>query len=351
MRPFLQQPGEGRTTPADGVAGQTFPRRVRFFPMAQTRAVTALLASALILSSAAQAAASRERLLVSTQWLAAHLGDPGLVLLHVGDPAEYAAAHIPGARFVALKDVSAGPSGQGDLAALRLEMLPAEELRLRLAALGISDDSRIVVYFGKDWVSPATRLLFTLDYAGLGGNASLLDGGQPAWVRDGHPVTAEGTAPLKGRLSTLKLRDSIVDARFVRDHRSSAGFALVDARDADYYNGVETGGAPEHPHRRGHIAGAHSVPFDTTTTDDLHMRSEKELAALFAAAGVAPGDTIVTYCHIGQQATAVLFAARTLGREVRLYDGSFEEWSRLPTAEAPVEMPAVAPPAAAKPAP
>ena len=319
--------------------------------MAHTRAFAALLVFALTLSSVAQAAADRERLVVSTDWLAAHLGDPGLVLLHVGDPAEYTAAHLPGARFVALKDVSGGAVGPGDLAALRLEMLPAEELRLRLAALGISDDSRIVVYFGKDWVSPATRLLFTLDYAGLGANASLLDGGQPAWVRDGHAVTAEVVAPPRGRLSPLKLRDSIVDARFVREHRGDDGIAVIDARDADYYNGVETGGAPEHPHRRGHIAGAHSVPFDTTTTDDLHLRSEKELAALFAAAGVAPGDTIVTYCHIGQQATAVLFAARTLGREVRLYDGSFEEWSRLPAAEAPVEMPAVAPPAAAKPAP
>lgn len=310
-----------------------------------------LLALALTLSPAAGAVSDRDRLLVTTKWLAAHLQDPGLVLLHVGDPAEYAVAHLPGARLVALRDVSGGPSGPGEFAALRLEMLPAEELRQRLESLGISDDSRIVVYFGKDWVSPSTRLLFTLDYAGLGANASLLDGGQPAWVSDGHAVTAEVVAPPKGKLAPLKLRDSIVDAKFVREHRGSPGFALVDSRDADYYSGRETGGGPERPHRTGHIAGAHSVPFDTTTTDDLHLRSDKELRELFAAAGVGPRDTIVTYCHIGQQATAVLFAARTLGREVRLYDGSFEEWSRLPPEEAPVEAPAVAPPTAEKPAP
>ncbi len=323
--------------------------------MANIRAAAALFALALPFAAGASAAADRERLLVATDWLAAHLHDPALVLLHVGDPAEYAAAHLPGARFVALKDVSAGPSGPGDFAALRLEMLPAEELRQRLETLGIADDSRIVVYFGKDWVSPATRLLFTLDYAGLGKNASLLDGGQPAWVRAGQPVTAAVVAPPKGRLSPLKIHDAIVDAKFVRAHRGSPGFAVIDARDADYYNGVEIGGVPEHPHRTGHIAGARSVPFDSITTDDLHLRSEKELQERFAAAGVAPGDTIVTYCHIGQQATAVLLAARTLGREVRLYDGSFEEWSRLPVAgypvEVPVAVPAVAPPAAEKPAP
>ncbi len=153
-----------------------------------------------------------------------------------------------------------------------------EELRQRLEALGIADDSRIVVYFGKDWVSPATRLLFTLDYAGLGANAALLDGGQPAWVRDGRAVTAEAVAPPAGRLAPLRLRD--VDRRREvrpRAPRLPRASPLVDARDSDYYSGVETGGSPEHPHRTGHIAGARSVPFDSTTTDDLHLRPEKEL--------------------------------------------------------------------------
>ena len=61
-----------------------------------------------------------------------------------------------------------------------------EDFAARLQALGISDDSRVVVYYGKDWVSPSTRVIFTLDYAGLGDRASLLDGGMPAWVRDGR---------------------------------------------------------------------------------------------------------------------------------------------------------------------
>jgi len=311
---------------------------------------TLLLALLALLPGSSEAASDRDRLVVSTDWLAEHLHDPGLVLLHVGDPEGFAAGHIPGARFAKLQEISAGPAGPGTFDELRLEMLPAETLRERLEGLGISSDSRIVVYFGKDWVSPSTRVLFTLDYAGLGERVSWLDGGQPAWERAGKPLSREEGAATRGKLSPLSLHDRIVDAAFVAKHLASPGFAILDARDPDFYNGVEVGGSKERPHRAGHIAGARSVPFDRTTTDDLRLRSAEELEALFASAGVRPEETLIVYCHIGQQATAVLFAARTLGRDVRLYDGSFEEWSRLPAAEAPVELPPPAELAAPKPA-
>ena len=83
------------------------------------------------------------------------------------------------------------------------------------------------------------------------------------------------------------------------------------------------------------------MPFTEITYDNLTLKSPNELAAIFTKAGVAPGDTIVGYCHVGQQATAMLFAARSLGHPVLLYDGSFQEWSRLtPAAAYPVETPA-----------
>jgi thiosulfate/3-mercaptopyruvate sulfurtransferase len=118
----------------------------------------------------------RDQLLVTPAWLAAHLNDPDLVLLHVGEADEYATAHIPGARLVDMEDVSTGHSEDGAM----LQTLPPEVLRERLQALGISDGSRIIVYYGDDWVSPATRIIFALDHAGLGARASLLDGGMQA---------------------------------------------------------------------------------------------------------------------------------------------------------------------------
>jgi thiosulfate/3-mercaptopyruvate sulfurtransferase len=278
------------------------------------------------------ATSPRASLVVTTAWLAQHLQDPSLVLLHVGDKEDYDARHIPGARFASLRAIGTNADG------LALQMPSPDSLRARLAALGISDDSRIVVYYGNDWVSPATRVIFTLQYAGLGARASLLDGGMNAWVRDGNAVTAELPPARAGSLSPLRVQPIVVDAEFVRDKIGKRGFAIVDGRSASFYDGVQNGGPRDRPERAGHIASARSIPFTEVADDKLFIRPAAELAALFARAGVQPGDTIIGYCHIGQQATAMLFAARTLGHPVLLYDGSYEDWSRR--AELPVENPA-----------
>jgi len=279
---------------------------------------------AALLFPALACAAPRDDLLVSAEWLAAHLDDPALVILHIG--AGYRKQHIRGARPVSLEDITV--SDHSDMRRMRMLDLPSpEDLRRRLEALGIGDASRVVVYFGDDEVSPATRVLFTLDAAGFGARSALLDGGLPAWIRDGHPVTREVPAAPRAALAALAMQARVVDAEFVRRHAQAPGFALIDGRAAALYDGVDTGGSPMQRHKTGHIAGARSLPFSAVTDLAHRLRPEAALRALFDAAGVKPGDTIVAYCHIGQQATAVLFAARTLGHPVQLYDGSFEDWS------------------------
>ena len=280
-------------------------------------------------SSSASAQSPRDRLLVTPAWLAAHLNDANLVLLHVGDAAEYARAHIPGARLVRQQDLST-PHQEGSL---MLEMLPAEQLRERLQALGISSDSRIVVYYGNDWVSPSTRIIFTLAYAGFGDRTSLLDGGMKAWQEAGQRVTADVPPARRGRIAELHPLDLIVDAGWVRAHANAQRVTIVDGRAAAFYDGVQAT-----DRRKGHVPGARSIPFTEITDEQLKVKSAAELATLFRNAGVKPGDTVVGYCHIGQQATAVLFAARTLGYDVKLYDGSFQDWDArtdLPVETAP----------------
>jgi thiosulfate/3-mercaptopyruvate sulfurtransferase len=274
------------------------------------------------------AANPREALLVSTEWLAKHLDDPNLVLLHVGDEQEYRAEHIPGARFMSLRDIST-PHAPGTLS---LEMLAPDELRRRLERFGISDDSRIVVYYGKDWVSPSTRVMLTLDWVGLGERTWLLDGGMPLWKQEGRLVTAAAPAAAKpGRLTARPTRgDLIVDHAFVQRSIRAPGIVIVDARAPMFYDGP-----PHGEHRAGHIPSAVSLPFNTVFGDDLRLLSAGSLATLFRKAGVKRGDTLVVYCHIGQQATAVVFAARSLGYAARLYDGSFDDWSARK--ELPVE--------------
>ncbi len=292
----------------------------------RNRLVLLATIAALLITPALFAKSPRQSMVVNTSWLAAHLEDPNLVLLHVGDSDEYKARHIPGARFVSLSDIAVSDRSATGLI---LEIPPtAEDLRGRLAGLGISDDSRIVVYYGKDWVSPTTRVIFTLDYAGLGEHAVLLDGGMGAWVRAGHAVTDVVPAKRVGKLAPLKIRKTIVDAAFVRANMNKPGIALVDGRAAVFYDGVDTGGMMDQPHKTGHITGAGNFPFTEVTDDNLMLRSPEELRALLTKAGVKPGDTILGYCHIGQQMTAVIFAARTLGHKAVLYDGSMQDWSR-----------------------
>lgn len=290
-------------------------------------AACAVVISALVpVKTRAQASDVRSKILVSSDWLSKHLNDRNLVLLHVGEEAEYNKEHLPGARFVKLDDIA--DSDHETPGALMLQVPPADKLREKLANLGISDDSRVIVYYGNDWVTPSTRVIFTLDYAGLGNQSSLLDGGMQAWKKEGKPVTAEIAAPKQGTLAALKVKPIVVDAEFVKSNVGKPGISVVDGRSAAFYDGVQTGGGMHGTRQRtGHIAGAKSVPFTEITDDQLHLKSAAELQAIFTKAGVKPGDTVVGYCHIGQQATGMLFAARSLGHKVLLYDGSFEDWS------------------------
>jgi len=282
------------------------------------------------LGSAVPAAADNKvqsSLIVATEWVAKHLNDDGLVLLQVGDKDEYLAAHIPGAQFVTLADIST-PRGQG----LVLELPSVDQLKAIFEKLGVTDKSRIVVYFGKDWVTPTARVFMTLDYLGLGDRTSILDGGLPAWRAEKRPVTAELREPKHGNFTPRPNPKLVVDAAWVSANLNHAGVAIVDARAPKFYTGAEAGQMP----RAGHIPSAKSIPFSSVVEDTTNkFKSVEALRGLFDAAGVKQRDTVATYCHIGQQASLLYFVARYLGYEAHLYDGSFEDWSHRP--ELPVE--------------
>lgn len=270
-------------------------------------ALTAL--APLVTPAAAQTAVP---LLVEVDWVAQHAGDRNLVLLHLDSPADYAAQHIAGARQISDRDFT-----QGDY-----DMPPADTLRTKLAALGVSDDSHVVVYFGRTAApQSATRLVFTLDYLGLGARTSLMNGGLPAWLRANKPVTTDVPQPVAGKLTAKATRPIIVDAEFVKTVGQKTGHRLVDGRAPVFYKGIEATHGVE-----GHIPGAISIPF-TEILDAQRLIDPARVEKLFRDAGVKPGETVVGYCHVGQQATLMLFGARLLGHPVMLYDGSFMDWS------------------------
>jgi len=285
-----------------------------------------LLAASLTLGSPPTLAASRDSLLMDANTLAHRLAsDRQLVVLHVGNPDTYAAGHIPGARLVTPGMVQR-PRGD-DPAALLLELPQPEALRDQLQAVGIERRSRIVVVFGKDELPAATRVVYTLDAAGFGERVSLLDGGQPAWVRAGHPLSTETPAVVPTRLPLPKLRPHAVDIGFLQASSRARPFVLIDARAPEFYSGVQRSRYPTGEAPAGHLPGARSLPFSSITKPDLALKSRDDLTRLFADAGVKKGDKVVVYCHIGQQASAVLFAARLAGIDASLYDGSFQEWT------------------------
>jgi thiosulfate/3-mercaptopyruvate sulfurtransferase len=281
-----------------------------------------LLCATLVLPIGVHAPQGGTSLLITPTELSRAIKDPALVVIYVGPRDDYDAGHIAGARFVQMQDLALPDApGTPDLT------IPDEaDLRSRLEKLGISDGSRIVVVAGKDWVSPSTRIVWTLQAAGLGSRTQWLDGGTNAWKRAGLPLTKDAPpAPVTGRLTIKADRSVVVDRDWVQSRLGTPGFKLIDARAPVFYDGPGMDHNGQH-HDAGHIPGAKNFPFNTTTNDSLQYLPRETLAKKFAEAGVAPGDTVVAYCHIGMQATALLFAARLTGHPVKLYDGSFTEW-------------------------
>ncbi|MBL8978107.1 MAG: hypothetical protein JNM53_06840, partial [Gemmatimonadetes bacterium] len=279
-------------------------------------------------------AGPRDRMLITPAALHARLGERNLVLLHIGDKAGYDAEHLPGARLLEYRAFSARGADS-----LSLELPPVARLDSTFAALGISSDSRIVLYFGSDWLSPTTRAWLTLEYLGLGERTAILDGGLPAWKAAGYKVTADVTPPATaGRLRATPRPAIIATRDQARAATSTPGTRIIDARDPQFYLGFDAGSGS----RAGHLPGARSLPYTTVADSTGRFLSDAALTELFRAAGVGRGDRVVVYCHIGQQATAVFFAARLLGYDVRLYDGSFQDWSKHTELPVVVEVPPTA---------
>jgi thiosulfate/3-mercaptopyruvate sulfurtransferase len=257
-------------------------------------------------------------MLVSTSWLAEHMGDRSLVIINIGPRASYDAGHIAGARFLEMSSIAV--SGQP----LTLELPPVEKLKSSFEELGVSDNSRVVICFLANYVTPATRVFFTLDYLGLGKQVSLLDGGFEAWRAEGRTITTEAPVVKRGTITPRPRPELVVDAAWVSANINKPKVAIVDARAPEFYTGASAGRMP----RAGHIPSAVNVPFSSLADDANKLKDSATLKKIFADAGIKSGTEVVSYCHIGQQASLIYFVAKYLGYDARLYDGSFEDWSK-----------------------
>jgi len=265
---------------------------------------------------------------VSTDWLAANRGDRDLVLIHVVQDSAYTGEQIPGSRTLWYRRFVKANGTVGT------ELPPVDSLRALLERVGVSTRSRVVVYAAD--VPMATRLLFTLDYLGHD-RMAFLDGGLRKWKRENRAVTTDVVVPTAARF-TPKVRESLVtNADWLTDRLDKPGISLIDTRTvAEFTGNAVRGGLPS----TGHLAGARLLEWEWMFSDDDHsvLRPRAELERLFAER-VRPGDQVVTYCWVGYRGSATYFIARHLGYDVKLYDGSFQDWMqrKLPvrTGEAP----------------
>jgi thiosulfate/3-mercaptopyruvate sulfurtransferase len=272
-----------------------------------------------ILVALAVLAQSSSGLLVSPRELAAMLTDPAVVVVAVGNqPGEFEAGHVPGARFVRYADIAP------DIDGMPSELPPPEQLRRVLAAAGIGDHSKVIIYG-----SPiaATRLFFTLDFFGHP-YARVLNGGLNAWKDGGGAIE---TGPARATASTASLTpkvnaDRVVSADWLKQRLSSPAITLLDARPDAEFTGADDG--MNGMHVKGHLPDAQQLVWNSLLDSSGKFLPDAELRKKYEAIGAAKGTPLVSYCMVGMRASVTYFVARHLGYDARLYDGSIVDWTR-----------------------
>ncbi len=264
--------------------------------------------------------------LVSTSWLADHLKDPDLRVLDAtwfmpnearDAKAEYDAAHIPGARFFDIDDISDARSELPHM------MPPMEKFMSRLRAMGVGDGHQVVVYDGLGIFSAARvwwmfRLMGKMDIA-------VLDGGFPKWQAEGHPV--EDLPPvIRDRHMTVSRQNQMVkDVTQVASASKLGDYVIVDARAPERFRGdVEE---PREGLRSGHIPNSRNVFFRNLLNVDGTMKAPNALKEVFETAGVDLAKPAILSCGSGVTAAILALAMERLGKtDHAVYDGSWSEW-------------------------
>jgi thiosulfate/3-mercaptopyruvate sulfurtransferase len=264
--------------------------------------------------------------LVSTDWLEAHLSNPDLRVLDASwylpdvprDPrAEYDAAHIPGARFVDVADVSDARSELPHMAP------PVEKFMSRMRAIGVGDGHQVVVYDGAGLFSAARiwwlfRLMGKTDIA-------VLDGGFPKWQAEGRP-TEDLPPVVRDRHMTVQRQAHLVkDVTQVAAATKLGVPQVVDARSPSRFRGDAP--EPRPGLRAGHIPGSSNLHYAALLAEDGTMKPVDELRAAFAAAEIDLAKPVITTCGSGVTAAILNLALERIGhRDHSLYDGSWAEW-------------------------
>ncbi len=269
-------------------------------------------------------------LVVSTDWLAAHLGAPDVRVLdgswHMPDAGrdaklEFLDAHIPGAQFFDIDEIADTTS------ALPHMLPPVEKFVSRMRRMGVGDGHRVVVYDSAGLFS-AARVWWMLRVFGHA-DVAVLDGGLPKWKAEGRPLE-DGQPLARDRHFTPRRDGSLVrDVTQVAAAVKLGGEQIVDARSPERFHARVP--EPRAGLRSGHIPGSVNVPYREVLNPDGTMKSPEALRALFEGAGVDLARPIVNSCGSGVTACILSLAQMRAGaKRTAVYDGSWSEWGAYP---------------------
>ncbi len=261
---------------------------------------------------------AQDAILVTPQWLKDHMSDPNLVIVQSNYlQLEYDQEHIAGARYL-WPGLLAPDGPQGSMNAP--DVVKANEL---LGSMGISNKTMIVLCHARSDVSQTARMFLMLEYLGMKGKVVFLNGGLEAWKKAGFDATAEVPAVTKAKFNAV-VTPLLVDKDYVMKNLNSTSTIIVDARTKQIYDG-----APAGQPRDGHIAGAQNIPYMEMLDPATAVFKPSEQLQTYFTPVATKDKELVTYCFIGQTASVVYMAGRILGYNMKLYDGSIQEWSRL----------------------
>jgi thiosulfate/3-mercaptopyruvate sulfurtransferase len=264
----------------------------------------------------------RSEMLVSTDWLAKHINDRDVFVIHVGPERKlFDEGHIPGARFLSSKEILTTRNSVAN------ELPAVADLQKVFEQLGVGDTGRIVIY-GESFGPLAARVYFTLDYLGHGDRAALLDGGIEKWKAEKLPVETQPVKPEPAKFTPHPRPQIVAELDAMRDlsrmaaNDADAKVSIIDARPEEQYVGNQT-------QLTGHIPGAANIYWVThlLSRENPTMKPASELSKIYEAAGLKAGQKVITYCNTGMQASHAYFTLKYLGYDVMMYDGSFSEWS------------------------